>query len=144
MIDNLLDDSKMRVAMFFKTKRASEMLMEIYKESEGKYFNKKDYLDLDLKMDSLRMLIANYLVALLGQGKFDKMSIYNNKEIYNTPIIESFYKDNETGLQNLVETRNKVFAHFDNQAYDELPIVYFDFIEKCLLFLESILIRGGK
>lgn len=149
IIPKTMDDDKMRIAIYFKTKRAYEMFMELINANKGRYiFITRDdvskYLDLDVRLESFRTLIINYLVVLLGKGKFDKMSVWNNKSKFNIEQIETFYKDNEVDLKKLFETRNKVFAHFDNQEYDKLPILHFEIIEKCFAFLECVLIRGGK
>ena len=66
-----------QVMLLNKVRLAIEILQKrMYDKAYGN--NMDDLLINDVKNESLKMLITNYLVALIGKNKEDKISLKNN------------------------------------------------------------------
>lgn len=131
---------QMQMALLNKVIFAYYLLDKTGKANDSNCLPKVDYLLLDVQLESYRMLIVNYLNALIGRGKNDKISIFSEKD---NPEILNFYKENETNIQELKSMRDKLYAHCDLDFNVVLKAITPEFIEKCLTLLKQVLDYKG-
>lgn len=92
-------------------------------------------LQCDAELESYRMFVTNYLVALIGNRKNDKISLnINHKE-----ELEQFRKENEKDIKQLETIRDQVYSHFDLDYYKNCDKISMQFIEKCIYFVAEVL-----
>lgn len=104
---------------------------------------KGDIIKQDTLQESLKMLIVNYLIALLGNKSNDKISLANN-QLKGNEIIKDFYIKNGKIIDKLYGMRDKIYSHFD-MGFCSIDFCTNEEIETCLKFLEKtmrILIKG--
>lgn len=98
-------------------------------------FEERDfYMDMHVKAESYRMLIVNYLLALLGNKKNDKLSIPNNARENEKEMVENFCNEYKTELNQLYKVRDKFYTYYECST--ENKILFEIFIEACLSFLK--------
>lgn len=89
----------------------------------------------DAELESYRMFVTNYLVALIGNRKNDKISLnINHKE-----ELEQFRKENEKDIKQLETIRDQVYSHFDLDYYKNCDKISMQIIEKCIYFVAEVL-----
>lgn len=103
-----------------------------------KFFLQVDVLVVDLlshniRAEAYRMLVANYLVSLIGTGKNDKNSIY--KDAYKTDYGKKFYDNNANEITNLKAIRDTIYSHADIDAENKTQTMPMSFIKKAILFV---------
>lgn len=131
---------QMQIALLNKVIFAHHLLGKTEEANDGKRLPMVDYLLLNVQLESYRMLIVNYLTALIGRRKNDKNSIYSEKE---NPKIDNFYEENNAEIKNLEDTRDKLYAHCDLDFNEVLKAISREFIEKCLTLLKQVLDYKG-
>lgn len=157
---DIKNDSDLRVAIHNKTRRAWDLFAKLTNENGELYmivtlrrgeqaFNdypdKGKMRDFYITLDAFRCLITNNLCVLLGQRKNDKLSIWHNKEKYNTALIDDFYTKHEKELQSLFTARDKVYAHIDTNVTESAFLHEDSFLRICVHFLmDLLLIEGAK
>lgn len=92
------------------------------------------YLRYSTSVESRIMLIINYLVALLGKGSSNKISIHHNFQD-KKDSINSFEKENKDIIKKLKSARNTVYAHMDSRQSDSKECITFEEFERCISFL---------
>ena len=97
------------------------------------------WMELDAMAESYRMMTVNYLTALVGQKKNDKISIFNNPIKGKEQQISDFYSEYANDLANLHRVRDKVYSHFDLDFADAVKELPNDFITNCIEDLVDIL-----
>lgn len=102
--------------------------------------NIQEFLKNDAIREAYTMLIVNYLVALLGDNKHDTSSILKMPNEFEKNKLKDFIKANQSDYENLCNVRNKVYAHFDFNR-EGLKNISFQFIEKCMIYLQEYLDR---
>ena len=75
------------------------------------------YLRYSTSVESRIMLMINYLVALLGKGSSNKISIHHNFQD-KKDSINSFERENKDIIKKLKAARNTVYAHMDPKQSD--------------------------
>lgn len=98
--------------------------------------NSQDFLKNDAIEEAYRMLIVNYLIALLGNKKNDKCSIRKISNDIEKNRFDKFIAENQNDYDNLYRVRDTVYAHFDFQHKDLNDISY-KFIAKCIIYLQE-------
>lgn len=94
----------------------------------------------DFMNECFRMMLFNYSVALIGMGKNDKISLYNDKILKNSPKVQEFYKNKKNEIKELEKVRNKIYSHLDPKAFDELSIIIsFDFFKDLINFTTDVM-----
>ena len=132
---------EIQMALLNKINFAFELLLGLNRE--GCPCSLVGCLEMDTKGESYRMLIVNYLVALIGNRKNDKVSIWHNSVGEKKEQIEKFHIDNADGIKNLYNTRDKIYAHFDTDYDSVLKNIEYDFIKACIDFLNEVLEYQG-
>ena len=127
-----------RISLLNKVVFAWKLLtdMRVY---DGQIMMLDKRLELDTRAESYRMLIANYLVALVGQGKNDRISLYNKPIESKKQQIEKFYADNAADIKKLTKIRDKIYAHFDTDCTSTIDIIPFGLIKNLIDNLVTIL-----
>ncbi|MCL2598882.1 MAG: hypothetical protein FWD76_03115 [Firmicutes bacterium] len=72
--------------------------------------------------------IAFSLRALIGQGKNDKCSLWNNRKCFPElrEKIEKFFDENQDAIARIKKARDKVAAHIDVLPTIDLNGAHFD------------------
>lgn len=99
------------------------------------------FLIYDTKSESYRMLVVNYLIALIGYKKNDKYSIFYYPPKGQDENIKKFIEENKPILEKIYKTRNKIYSHFDVDFEDQTQKIEFEEIKKIIDFIDSVLIK---
>lgn len=121
-----------------------EMAYQLFKKKQEEYTiiaNTEEFLLSDVKKESYRMLIINYLIVLLGDGKNDKISLFNSKNEFIRNKTQKFIKDRKVEFDNLKKVRNKVYAHFDEDYEKSTTAISGEFIISCINFITEMKIK---
>ena len=135
MIEMTLEQHQ--VALYSKIKVAYNLLKAYKPKNDGTW---KSYFEDDTKIESYKMLIVNYIVALLGNRKNDKCSFNLN---YPSEIAD-FRKNNADNIENLEVIRDKVYSHFDLDYVEKSKLMSYEFIEQCIEFISVIVEKINK
>ena len=88
----------------------------------------------NLKEECLRMMLVNYSLVLIGMGKNDKISIYNDPVLSADPGVKEFFEKQKDQIVQLKRLRDKFYSHVDPNPWDSLIFMPLDFIKKLILF----------
>lgn len=121
---------------FNKLKMINDDKNKLMLENHVLSFEERDfYMDMHVLAESYRMLIVNYLLALLGNKKNDKLSIPNNARENELEMVDSFCNEYKTELNQLNKVRDKFYTYYECST--ENKILFEIFIEACLSFLKK-------
>ena len=105
----------------------------------------EELLDNNFKEECLRMMLINYSVVLIGTGKNDKVSLYNDPILSKVPKVQEFYEKHKDQIKYLKMLRDKIYSHVDPDLQDLLISMPLDFIKELILFVtEAIGIEKPK
>lgn len=136
----IMNIPQLQVTLYSYIQIAYQLLIKMKREMEGVIFNSiEEFLVFDVKQESYKMLIVNYLTALFGKRKNDKISLYNHPIKDQEQAIEQFFKTNADELDAVFRVRDKVYSHVDVDFINACKNISFDFIEKCIDFLRNVL-----
>lgn len=96
----------------------------------------------DTIAESYRMLVANYLIALIGYKKNDTSSLYHHPVQGKEEKIYKFVEENRLLVDKIYKIRNKVYAHYDvkfKASSDDL--IQYEELEKIINFIAEVLKR---
>ena len=98
-----------------------------------------EFMKIEAYRESLQMYLVNYIVALIGEGKYDNISLYKNRK--NQAKINAFYNSNKE-MDQIVLLRRKVYSHIDQDIYElsENIKLSYKFFRKCLDFIKELLL----
>lgn len=99
----------------------------------------KKHLVADVKSESLKMLIVNYSMALLGRGRNDKVSVFNNQLKIEDEQSRLFCCKYIKELDELKIIRNKIYAHHDLDWHNHCKGITNEFISQCIQFVACVL-----
>jgi len=80
----------------------------------------KKRLEIDVRRDSLTMFVVNYITAIIGKRRSDKNSISNIPIKSKTKEIGEFYEKHKNLIEELIEIRDKIFSHWDNDYLESI------------------------
>ena len=132
----IMNIQQLQVTLYSYIQIAYQLLI---KTKELKLNSIEEFLVLNVKQESYKMLIVNYLTALLGKRKNDKISLYNHPIKEQEQTIKQFFKTNADELNAVFSVRDKVYSHVDVDFMNTCKNISFDFIEKCIGFLRKVL-----
>ena len=118
---------------------ATHLLDELKQQHNGKPCDFEQFSKWDTQAESYRMLIANYLIALVGHTGNDRISIHNNPIKGKEKQIADFYNKHRDNISKLYDWRNKVYSHLDPDFADNVGKTSPDFINDCVNDLIDIL-----
>lgn len=116
---------------YSELKTINEVLSMSIKERENFLIN-------DVKCESYKMLVINYLIALLGMKKNDTISFYNDSNDHIKELVKNFHEEHEIEFKALRTVRNKFYSHYENN-YDIKLKINNDFINTCIYFSNHLL-----
>lgn len=100
-------------------------------------FDIEQFLKFDALTESKKMLIVNYLYALLVKTKNNKISIQNSPGLDQKTISE-FVKTQWEILEKIKIVRDKIYAHIDLDWASVAKNISNEEIECCISFLDKI------
>lgn len=133
---NPLSENNTRIELLSEVKTAYHLLEQIIHKT-GKFCNYQTFVNLE----SLKMLTINYIVALIGKRKNDKLSLYYTKI---KDDLDKFCEEHKDEYEALELARDKVYSHFDMDYRGKCGIISFSFIEDCIEFIEKSLQKLTK
>lgn len=127
VIDNL---DIFQIATYNRIKIAYKLLIEV---PNPNIKTDIEFLKYDVRVESYKMYIINYLAALIGRRKNDKISLNLNYK----DKLDGFYLKNQKEIDNLLTIRDTVYSHFDLDFNKKCETMNYEFIEKCLDFIKD-------
>lgn len=103
----------------------------------------QEHLRQEALAESKKMLITNYLYALLVNTRNNQISIYNNSSL-NQSLIEQFVQDNISTIEKIKVVRDKVYAHLDLDWLNYVKTIEYEEIETCIAFLNKLFDINGE
>ncbi len=100
---------------------------------------KRKFLEYDTKCESYRMLVFNYLIALIGNRKNDKCSIYHYPPAGKEDEIKNFLEINKELIEKIYQARNKIYSHFDVDFGKNTEIIENCEMQKIIDFIQTVL-----
>ncbi|MDE6200823.1 MAG: hypothetical protein K2M47_02930 [Clostridiales bacterium] len=97
----------------------------------------EQFLKYDALTESKKMLIVNYLYALLAHTKNNKISVHNNPYL-NQTLISEFMQTHGDIVEKIKIVRDKVYAHIDLNWMSVAKNISNDEIQCCIDFLNNI------
>ena len=128
---NPLSENDTRIELLSEIKTAYHLLKQIIHKT-SKFCNYQTFVNLE----SLKMLTTNYIVALIGKRKNDKLSLYHTKI---KDDLNKFCEIHKVEYEALEQARDKVYSHFDMDYREKCGIISFEFIEDSIDFIEKSL-----
>ena len=104
----------------------------------------ENYLKYETKCECYRMLVFNYLVALIGYKKNDKCSIYHHPPKGKEQLVKDFVDNNKDVIDKIYISRDKVYSHFDEDFAKEIKRIEYDEVKKIIDFIYSVLLDKGN
>lgn len=136
----VMSAQQLQVTLYSFIQIAFQLLIKMKeKTEESLLYSIEEVLVLNVKQESYKMLIVNYLTALFGRRKNDKISLFNHPIKGQEQVIEEFFKTNADELDGVFSARDKVYSHIDVDFIKACKNISFDFIEKCIDFLRKVL-----
>jgi len=85
--------------------------------------------------ECLRMLLVNYSVVLIGMGRNDKVSIYNDPAFKDRTEVKEFYEKWKGDIKMLKLLRDKIYSHIDPNIHELMFSMPLNFIKELILFV---------
>ena len=93
----------------------------------------------DVKIESLRMYIVNYLTALIGKRKNDQLSFYNVGSEKHKQRIDEFVKEYEKEYNYLIAIRDKIYSHYDGDKPILEGVFNSNFTDRCIDLVKDLI-----
>ncbi|MCL2555409.1 MAG: hypothetical protein FWE03_00120 [Firmicutes bacterium] len=95
----------------------------------------EELIENNFKEECLRMMLINYSVVLIGMGRNDKVSLYNDPAFKDKPEVVEFYAKNKENIKQLKMLRDKIYSHVDPNLPTLLIMMPLEFIKELILFV---------
>ena len=114
-------------------------MLSMMNEQERLSFHQEcqEHLRQESLSESKKMLIVNYLYALLVNSRNNQISIYKNRDL-NRSAIDQFAQENVSTIEKIKMVRDKVYAHLDLDWLNHTETIEYFEIEACLSFLNEL------
>lgn len=97
------------------------------------------YCQTDTILESLKMMEINYLYALLGSGKCNELSFFNNTSGEDLTFVKNQCNSVGELINRLKIARDKIYSHFDKNFFSEVKDITTDEFRTLIEIVEKIM-----